>query len=176
MIWLGMAWKFLRGLPWQLWAAVGLCVLVLALRWHWIGVGEDRVQDAWDAQEAAYAEQARLAADAARKVEERHRAEYKSIAERFLKEQADAEKKHADVVAGLLAGSIRVRERFTCPAPSLPGAAGDSPGTAEAGPRGLQPEDAGTLVGIGAEADEVARQLNALIEAVKAGSKGQRPE
>ena len=65
MIWLGLAWKWLRGLPWQVWAAAGLCALVLALRWHWIGVGEDRVQAAWDAQQAVYAAERKAAEEAA---------------------------------------------------------------------------------------------------------------
>jgi hypothetical protein len=172
MIWLGMAWKFLRGLPWQVYAAAGLCVLVLGLRWHWIGVGEDRVQAAWDAQEAVYAQERADAIIAARKVEERHRAEYRAIADRFLAIQEKADEEHAATVAALRSGALRVRERFTCPAPAgMPGAAADSPGAADSGPRGFQPEDAAAAIGIAEEADRRARQLNALIEAVKAGQR-----
>jgi hypothetical protein len=168
MSWLAIL-SLLKRIPWQGWALVALCALLLALRWHWIGVGEDRVQALWDAQEAVYAVQRAEAAEAARKAEERHRAEYRAIADRFLKEQADADQKHAAMVADLRRGTLRLRDRFTCP--SVPGAAGDAGRADAASPRGLQREDQEFLLRIGREADEVARRLNALIEAVEAGQR-----
>ena len=172
MTWLA-AKLFLQGIPLRVWAILAAVVLLAAsglyLRAHYIGVGESRVQAQWDAREADYALKRAEAAIAARNTEARHRAEYAAIAARFLQDQADAKIQTDRVIAGLRSGSVRVRQRFTCP--SLPGAAADSSGAAETGPRGLQPADASDLVGIGAEADAVARQLNALIEAVKAGQK-----
>ena len=169
MTWLAVK-LFLQGIPLRVWAILAAVVLLAAsglyLRAHYIGVGESRVQALWDAREAEYALQRAEAAIAARLTEERHRAEYKAIADRFLADQEKANEAHNRIVAGLRAGSIRVQKRLTCP--SLPGAAADSEGAAEEGPRGLQPEDAGIAIGIGAEADEVARQLNALIQAVEA--------
>jgi hypothetical protein len=168
MSWLAIL-SLLKRIPWQGWALVALCALLLALRWHWIGVGEDRVQALWDAQEAVYAVQRAEAAEAARKAEERHRAEYRAIAERFLKEQADADQKHAAMVADLRRGTLRLRERFTCP--GVPGAAGTAPGADAASPRGFGVEDAAVALGIARDADETARRLNALIEAVEAGQR-----
>jgi hypothetical protein len=54
------AWKatraFLSRVPWQVYAALALLVVILLARWHWIGVGEDRATAACHAaQEAAQA-------------------------------------------------------------------------------------------------------------------------
>ena len=170
-VWMGRGvlrlWKWLRRVPWQVWALLALTLAVVAYGQWSYGRGQDEVQARWDAQEAAYALQRAEAAIEARNVEARHRAEYRAIADRFLKEQADAEQAHAGVIAGLRAGTLRVRQRLTCPA--MPGTAADSTGAAETGERGLQPADAELALGIAARADAVARQLNALIEAVKAG-------
>ena len=166
-IWAVKALGWLRALPWQVYAAVAVAVLLAGVWLHGRASGADSVQADWDAQEAVYAQQRAASAIAARDTEARWRAEYKAIAERFLKEQADAKLETDRTIAGLRAGTVRLRDRFTCP--SLPGASADSSGVAEAGPRGLQPEDAEFLVGAAARADEVARQLNALIQAVGAG-------
>lgn len=168
-IWAAKALGWLSRLPWQVWAGVAALVLAAGVWLHGRSSGADAVRAEWEAQEAVYAQQRAASAIEARKVEERHRAEYRAIAQRFLEEQADAKIQTDRVIAGLRDGSVRVSKRLTCP--SLPGAAADSSGVAEAGPRGLQPEDAGIAVGIGAEADEVARQLNALIQAVEAGQR-----
>lgn len=165
--WLKDALGWLSRLPWQVWAGVAALVLVAGVWLHGRSTGADGVQAKWDAAEAAYAQQRAASAIAARDTEARWRAEYKAIAERFLKEQTDAKLETDRVIAGLRSGERRVRDRFTCP--SLPGASADSSGVAETGPRGLQPEDAAAIVRAGAEADEVARQLNALIQAVEAG-------
>lgn len=161
---------WLRKVPWQAWACVALAALVLAYG-HWrYNAGQADVQARWDKQEAAYALQRAEAALAARATEQRHRAEYKAIADRFLKEQADAEQEHAAVVAGLRDRSIRVRDRFRCPASAgMPQAPADSGRTAEAGEGGLSVADAEVVLRAGADADAIARQLNALIEAVEAG-------
>ena len=85
----------LKRIPWQAWALLALCALLWAFG-HWrYNAGADAVQARWDAQEAAYALQRAEAAIEARNVEARHRAEYRAIADRFLREQADADKEHA---------------------------------------------------------------------------------
>lgn len=63
MSWLAIL-SFLRRIPWQAWALVALCALLLALRWHWIGVGVERCQSA---QEAAEARADRKAANVSKK-------------------------------------------------------------------------------------------------------------
>ena len=160
------AWAFLRGLPWQLYAILALVLITAALRWHWIGVGADGVQARWDAREAIYAQQRAAATIAARNTEARHRDEYKAIADRFLAKQDKADADHKATIAGLRAGTLRVRDRFRCPAgvSQAPAGAGSAD---DAGPGGLQREDAEFLVRIADEADAIARKLNAL-QAVRA--------
>ena len=171
MTWLA-AKLFLQGIPLRVWAILAAVVLLVAsgvyFRAHYIGVGESRVQAQWDAREADYALKRAEAAIAARNLEARHRAEYAAIAARFLAEQKVADEKYQSDLASLRAGSLRVRERFACPARSAeaPAFAG---GAGEAGPGGLLSADAEFLLREAARADEVARQLNALIQAVGAG-------
>ena len=166
-LFLKAAWSFLRGLPWQLYAILALVLITAALRWHWIGVGADGVQARWDAQEAVYARQRAAATIAARNTEARHRAEYKAIADRFLAAQDKANADYKTTIAGLRAGSLRVRDRFRCPAGVSQAPAG-ARSADDAGPGGLQPADAEFLVRFAADADAIARKLNAL-QAVLAG-------
>lgn len=161
---------FLRRVPWQLWGLL-LAALVL-IGTYWLGKSHEASEweARWAAQEATYAAERKAATEAARKTEERHRAEYKAIAERFLAEQRKADEEHAAIVAGLRAGTVRVRERFRCPAAAgMPDAAGNPGSPAEAGPRGFGEADAAVALGIARDADEIARRLNALQEAVRAG-------
>lgn len=161
--------KFLTSLPWWLYVAAA----VVAVGWWQVDAygerqyvaGQNETQGRWDAQEAIYARQRAEAITAARVLEERHRAELKAVADRFLADQEKADEEHAAAVAAVRDGSRRVRERFTCPSPGVPAAPADPGSSDAAGPRGLQPEDLEYLLGIGAEADAVARRLNALIEA-----------
>lgn len=160
---------FLASVPGWVWGLV-LAALIVAGAWLHGSMSKDAEWQArWNAQEAAYAAERKAAEEAARKTEERHRAEYKAIAGRLLALQEKADEEHAAVVAGLRAGTIRVRERLTCP--RVPEAAGSAQGTDGAGPRGFTPEDAAVALGIARDADEIARRLNALQEAVRAGQR-----
>jgi hypothetical protein len=147
-------------------------LVVLALLWgfgHWrYNAGQADVQARWDAQEAAYALQRAEAAIAARNTEARWRAEYQAIADRFIAEQKEADEKYQSDIAGLRSRALRVRDRLTCPSGRAEAPAGAG-SVAQAGQAGLLPEDAGFLLREAARADAVARQLNALIEAVRAG-------
>ena len=67
------AWKaaraFLSRVPWWIWAALALLVVILLARWHWIGVGEERCEarlaEAAAAWEAETVRRERAATDAA---------------------------------------------------------------------------------------------------------------
>ena len=162
------ALTFLRGLPWQLWAGLALLALAGLYGHTRYNAGQAEVQTRWDAQEAVYAQQRAAATIAARNTEARHRAEYKAIADRFLAEQDKADADHKTTISGLRAGTLRVRQRFTCPGVSeAPAGAGSAD---DPGPGGLQPADAEFLVRFAAEADAIARKLNAL-QAVLAGGR-----
>jgi hypothetical protein len=166
-----VALAFLRGISLRTWALIGAGVVLLALglflRAHWIDVGADRVQARWDASEAQHALKRAEAVIAARVLEQRHRDEMKAVADRFLADQEKADEDHAAAVAAVRVGTVRVRDRFTCPSPGVPAASADPGSADDAGPRGLQPADLEYLLGIGAEADAVARRLNALQEACR---------
>jgi Bacteriophage Rz lysis protein len=170
MSWLAVR-LFLQGIPLRVYAILaGLLItvaLVLGYGHSRYNAGQADVQAAWDAKEAEYALQRAEAAIAARNTEARWRAEYQAIADRFLKEQADADENHAAVVAGLRAGRIRVRDNLTCPSGRAE-AATDAARAIAAGQTGLLPADAEFLLREAQRADAVARQLNALIEAVRA--------
>lgn len=86
-----IAWKWLRGLPWQVYAAAGLCVLVLWLRGHWIGVGVERCQSA---QEAAEADGLANAKEAGKQAQAKAQAATKDIA----KESTDAAEQVREIV------------------------------------------------------------------------------
>ena len=159
----------LAAIPRWLWAALAAVALLAGVWLHGRHSANESWQSRWDTQQATLAAERKAAEDAARKTEERHRAEYKAIAGRFLALQEKADEEHAAVVAGLRAGTVRVRERFTCP--RVPDAAGSAGGTDGAGPRGFTPQDAEAALGIARDADEIARRLNALQEAVRAGQR-----
>lgn len=119
-------------------------------------------------RDAARVEVARLkaeyvAADAharrrALETELRHAADMQALAETLEKEQADAERKHAGVVAGLERGAIRLREQWQGCQASLDGLPAATETTT--GPDALaQLRNAGVadLVRVGAECDAKLR-------------------
>jgi hypothetical protein len=162
MIWL-TALSWLKRVPVKVWAAIAVIVALWAFgswRYH---SGAASVQARWDAQEAVYAAQREAATLAARKTEERHRAEYKAIADRFLADQEKANEEADRVIADLRSGNLRLRQRFTCPRVS--GASADPPGTVAEAPAGLTLSDVETVSGIARDGDAAIRQLNALIDA-----------
>lgn len=158
MIWL-TALSWLKKVDWKVWAALALVIAVLWLRSHWIGVGEDRVQARWDAQKAVYAAEREAARVAARQTEERHRAEYKAIAERFTREQEKANEEANRIIADLRSGNLRLRQRFTCP--RMPETAGGSEGNHGADQAGLSERDVDFLIRFAERADTAARRLTA---------------
>lgn len=85
---------------------------------------------------------------------------YAAEEKRIAREQATE-----DTLAGLRAGTLRVRDRFKCPSvPQAPSAAGQS-ATEEPG---FRAEDAGVLIGIADEADTIADERNQCIASYNA--------
>lgn len=167
------AWKKVKAvfaaIPWPVYAAAALLLAGWLYGNHRESVGEDRVQAEWDAEKAQIAAEREKAEQEARKVEERHRAEYKAIAERFIADQRKADEEHAALVADLRAGAVRVRERFRCPPPAGMSAAAAATGRTDSqGNSGFGVEDAATAIGIARDGDREIRRLNALIEVLKA--------
>lgn len=154
-------WNWLRSVPWQVWAALGLCVALWAFG-HWrYNAGQAEVQTRWDAAEAVHEANAKAAREAAAITEARYRADYAAAAAKFNQENADALAERDAVIAGLRAGTVRLRERFKCPPASLPGTSPGAGGSDGASGGGLLDEDAEFLVRFAGEADTAARRLTA---------------
>ena len=85
---------------------------------------------------------------------------YEAEEKRIAREQATE-----DTLAGLRAGTLRVRDRFRCP--SVPQAAATAP-EPDAQESGLRAEDAGVLIGIADEADQIADERNQCIASYNA--------
>lgn len=104
-----------------------------------------------------------------------HAADMAALDSKFTKEMQDEKRKAEADVAAVRAGAIRVRDKFACPAGgSASGAsgagtqAGRTPSLGDAAPAGgLQTADVELVLRIGAEADEVTKQLQACQEIVK---------
>lgn len=150
-----------RRLPGWAWASAIACVVLLCLRWHWIGLGEDRVQAEWDKAEAGYAAAAAAHAAHVQTIEARWRSDFDAAVARLNKENTDAIAERDGLLADLRAGNLRLRDKFRCPSGGVSGTAGSAAGGD--GPEGgvLSVEDQTFLVRLGAEADDVARQLTA---------------
>ena len=85
---------------------------------------------------------------------------YEAEEKRIAREQATE-----DTLAGLRAGTLRVRDRFRCP--SVPQASTTAP-EPDAQESGLRAEDAGVLIGIADEADQIADERNQCIASYNA--------
>jgi hypothetical protein len=164
----------LRGLPWL------AAVLVVAGAGTWLHHAgevdaEKRVTATYEARIGTLALQAasQHAKDEAmaRFIEKTHAEELTAIA---VKNQQDAKNEKAKtdkMVADVRAGTLRVRDRFTCPVTdrsSVPGAAASRPLDPSAREGGLQNEDAVVLVKLAGEADQVALTLSACQAVIRA--------
>lgn len=66
---------FLRRIPWQAWALLGILIAFAILRAHWIGVGVDRCEAKQQAAQEAADKEAKAQEEAAPKVAEEAKAE-----------------------------------------------------------------------------------------------------
>lgn len=144
-----------------------ILVLVGALYWHW------SVYDlGYEAAATHY--EAKLAAQHKAHVEAWRAAERKSVEQMTVIDQQHQEEiqraiqERDDIISDLRAGNLRLRERFTCPSPELPGAGPAASGGDAGESAGLQPADAEFLIRLAAEADEVTRQLAACQAVIRA--------
>jgi hypothetical protein len=165
--WLALV-GWIRKVPWQAWAGLALAGLLLATWVHGRAAGSASVQARWDASEARHAAEYARLADAARQVEARHRADYAAAAARFNQENADALAERDAVIADLRAGTVRLRERFRCPAPRLPGTPAGAAGSDGADGGGFTVEDAAVALRIASDGDTAIRRLTACQAIVRA--------
>lgn len=107
------------------------------------------------------AEVAAIDADARRRALEtelRHAADMQALAENLEKEQADAERKHAGVVAGLERGALRLRQQWQGCQARLDGMPADAPpaGIPDGGAE-LRNAGVASLLRVGSECDAKLR-------------------
>lgn len=154
----------LTAIPWPVYALAALVAAFWLYGNHREGVGEDRVQAAWDAEKARLAAEVAAAEKSAREKEARDRAAFDAALTLLELENANARAELEQDLADLRADNarLRVRGRFQCPATAgVSGTAAGSAGSDEAPQAGLLREDAEFLLRIGREADDVVRQLTA---------------
>lgn len=169
---LAIAGRILRAIPWQVWLALGVAVLLLLSHWQYgrqqyakaeaIGKAETAaVQAKFDAYVKADREAAEAAKKLAREAEAAQREALAAIEAKHQREMDDAKRKADAVAAGLRAGNLRLRKQWQgCSAAGgrdVSGAAADPAGAGETDE--LRATGAGDLVRIGAEADAVTASL-----------------
>ncbi|AXF38215.1 putative Rz-like lysis protein [Ralstonia phage phiRSP] len=115
----------------------------------------------------------------ARDIEAQRAADMATLDAYYQKELSDAKTVSDRTIAGLRAGTLRVRERFTCPGGATrtgaAGQAGAGAGVGDAATRyGLQAEDVAVLLLEADRADEVTIALRAC-QAIVRGDRGGAP-
>lgn len=167
MTFLAGAATLLKRIPWQLWAIVLVALAIWSyghLRYR-AGVGAERAR--W---EAAAAQERIQAEQAARAIEQRHAQELSKITTGLIAERNKGYEERDATIAGLRAGSLRLRDKFRCPAETA-GAGPTAAGGDAAERTVLSREDQEFLVRLGSEADDVVRQLTACQGVVRAYNK-----
>lgn len=170
MIWVELflksCWAFLRAVPWQVYAA--LLVLVLLLGIHHAGVvsGRHEVQAKFDTHLSADRAAEAVAKQRARLKEQQDRDAFAVIGATFDQEKTNATAKGNAVAAGVRSGAIRLRPQWTCPAGDRAEVAG--PATVADADAALRAASVGRIIAIGAEADAQVTGLQELLKAERA--------
>lgn len=149
------------------WVGIGVLALTFGAGFHFGGLKAGAELSAYQAKmqrlTAQTATEARKAVNVVRALEQRHTEALAAIGEAYEKGKADAESKGADVVAGLRAGTVRLRQHWQgCEATSRAAAAASSARESDAVAQ-VRAEAAGRIVRVGAEADAQVRGLQDVI-------------
>ena len=137
-----------------------LCAIILYSGGMWVA-GYHTSDAAWQLKDA---KQQKAAADAAAKLSEEYRkkeqanaTEWAAKETNYINQAGEDERDYRDTIASLRAGNgVRVKRELTCGVPSSSSTASSGNDQAQGG---LSSEVADDVIGIGREADEVARQL-----------------
>lgn len=152
---------WVRSIPIWVYATV---LALGVIGWQRIEVGHYRAK-ALSAKAQVAAIKAQAAADlSAQKAHaesmQKAQAAATAAAERqMMQDNADAEQKYQDTIAGLRAGTVRLRHEWTCP--SVPAAAAST--AKPDGDTALREQGASDLVRLAAEADAQIRALQAVL-------------
>lgn len=145
-------------IPTKAWLYLCAAIIYTSAAWYH---GYHTSDAAWQLK---VAKQQKAAADAAAKLSEEYRkkeqanaTEWDAKETQYINQAGADERDYRDAVARLRAGNgLRVKRELTCGVPSSSATASSSDDQAQGG---LSPEVAEDVIGIGREADEVARQL-----------------
>jgi len=159
---------FLRGLPWQLWAGLGLLALGLFYGHLRYNAGQADVQVKFDAYRADLKAKTDAALVAARRAETLQAAAITGAVQAQRESDAKTLSERDRTIADLRSGARSLQRRFKCPAHSLPGTPASTGDGNEAGEGGLSDTDAEFLVSEAARADSVVNQLTACQAVIKA--------
>ena len=137
-----------------------LCAIILYSGGMW-AAGYHTSDRAWQLKEA---KQQKAAADAAAKLSEEYRkkeqanaTEWAAKETQYINQAGEDERDYRDTIARLRAGNgVRVKREFTC---GVSGSTATASSGNDQAQGGLSAEVAERVIGIGREADEVARQL-----------------
>ena len=145
-------------IPTKAWLYLCAAIIYTSAVWYH---GYNTSDSAWQLKEA---KQQKAAADAAAKLSEEYRkreqanaTEWAAKETQYINQAGADERDYRDTVARLRAGNgVRVKREFTC---SVPSYSATTSGGNDQAQGGLSAEVAEDVIGIGREADEVARQL-----------------
>lgn len=155
--------------------ALSVCFLLFATHFsayrHGHNVGDMEAREELNQALTIQRERAEAAEQQTRDLEAKHRTDMAAADQRLTEALNDERAKSEAAVAAVRAGTVRVRDRFTCPATgsgqlSNPGT-GTGPGDGAAA-HGLQSTDVEFLLRLAGEADEVAQRLKACQAIVRA--------
>lgn len=139
-------------------AALGLALIAVSLYAVSLSLQRDAARVEVARLKAEYAAADAQARRRAMETELRHAADMQALAETLEKEQADAEKKHAGVVAGLERGALRLRQQWQGCQARLDGMPADAPpaGIPDGG-ADLRNAGVASLLRVGSECDAKLR-------------------
>ena len=147
-------------LTWGKWALVAALFVGVFTMGHHMAASAGQAQIA--TLKATYAEQAKVASDAALARERKQAADFDAVAQQYEKDKADAKATSDRVVADLRSGAIRLRDRW-----STQVLAGKAAVAASAGKPDAAADDraasAGRIVRAAADADAQIRALQATL-------------
>lgn len=153
--------------------AAGLVVLAIASSYAWtFSRGEAKAQAACNAaelQQTVTNQQQQIAElETARAMSQQAAQEAQLRADNLQQEKKDAAKNSEKLAACLRDGTCRVRDKFTCPAPSVRHDPDAAAGNAEEARTGLTATHVGVLDGIARDGDDAVRELNSCIDQLHA--------
>jgi hypothetical protein len=153
----------LRRVPVAVWAGLAMFVFLVGFGAYAYrkGVTVERDRQERKAQAAAFAWAIERGA-----IEKKQRGELAQVAEDFRRANDAAIAERDTLIAELRGGSVRLRERFTCP-PRVSRDSTAAAGSHEAPQGGLSGADAEFLIRLASEADEAAKQLTACQDTIR---------